>query len=326
MWCTAAVVSHPASGGRSFTARAMTSSARSGSPERFRATARKGCAEETSRRMPRAASPTEHLDDPCSGAGSGPSAAAQPASSWACSRQCSASGPGASRPPARRAIPRPGCAARPQRPGDAVELECPLQVQGGEVALPHRLVPGLATVLRADGVGRLVPRQGQLVEPQIVIAEATPVGVLGDHAVLDAESERDLGVNEILQDGSTSRSAACSLSIKRCQARTDKAHERHPLFLLPDRPRRAWARWQPSPRRSAPGRQGRWSRTKCIPAGPSARSPVGSRSACSASRSASSCSPHWARSSSRATVAVSPVKPSTSSGVSRTHRQEWPAN
>jgi hypothetical protein len=72
------------------------------------------------------------------------------------------------------------------RLADAVELQRPLQMQGGQVALPHRPVPCLAAVVGTDVVGRLVQGQGELIEPQLVVTEGnTGVGVLGDHAVLD---------------------------------------------------------------------------------------------------------------------------------------------
>ena len=84
----------------------------------------------------------------------------------------------------------------------AVELQRPLQMQGGDVALPHRLVAGLSAVLCADGVRGLVLGQGELVEPELVVAQGdTGVGVLGDHAVLDAATQCYLGVDQVLQYG-----------------------------------------------------------------------------------------------------------------------------
>lgn len=155
MWLTAAVVSQPESAGRSVTARSMTSSARRRWPERLSAT--RGTA---GRRRPRGA--VRALQ----------------------ARRRSARWTGPRRPAARL------CSSAAETCHTRVELQRPLQVQGCDVALPHRLVAGLATVRRPDGVGGHVVGQGELVETQMVIADGNSgVGVLGDHAVLDAAGQ-----------------------------------------------------------------------------------------------------------------------------------------
>ena len=78
----------------------------------------------------------------------------------------------------------------------AIELQGPFQMHIDDVDLPHGPVDA---VFRADGVGGLVLRQGELVEPQRVIALTDAVmGALEDHVVLDASGQGDLGVHQVL--------------------------------------------------------------------------------------------------------------------------------